>query len=171
MRELSLVATVTNLAKASQAEMQQASNKPPAKPASCCPIHSAVDHAAPMANDCVQPTQCVHRLHKLMCMLRTSQKSIPKVVCFVQVTGSDDKTWKMWHLPKGDLIMSGEGHTDWLAGVAFHPKVIPVAAAYLLCCLPSPCLTIPVFLMFFFLPWSSFATSSLSCWNPFTVLA
>lgn len=57
--------------------------------------------------------------------------SIVKDNCdwFVQVTGSDDKTWKMWHLPKGDLIMSGEGHTDWLAGVAFHPKVLPFAAA------------------------------------------
>ena len=43
----------------------------------------------------------------------------------LQVTGSDDKTWKMWHLPRGDLIMSGEGHTDWVAGVSFHPKVRP----------------------------------------------
>ena len=46
------------------------------------------------------------------------------MVC-LQVTGSDDKTWKMWHLPRGDLIMSGEGHTDWVAGVSFHPKVGP----------------------------------------------
>lgn len=50
-----------------------------------------------------------------------------------QVTGSDDKTWKMWHLPKGDLIMSGEGHTDWVAGVAFHPKVT------LACCTLQTC--------------------------------
>ena len=50
--------------------------------------------------------------------------------CGVQVTGSDDKTWKMWHLPRGDLIMSGEGHTDWLAGVAFHPKVCPAPPFY-----------------------------------------
>ena len=63
---------------------------------------------------------------------------VSQMVWFVQVTGSDDKTWKMWHLPKGDLIMSGEGHTDWLAGVAFHPKVVPVAVAYLLCRLSSP---------------------------------
>lgn len=34
--------------------------------------------------------------------------------------------------------MSGEGHTDWLAGVAFHPKVSPFAVAYLLCLFPSP---------------------------------
>ena len=39
----------------------------------------------------------------------------------VLVTASDDKTWKMWHLPAGDLIMCGEGHKDWVAGVDFHP--------------------------------------------------
>ena len=29
----------------------------------------------------------------------------------------------MWHLPRGDLIMAGEGHKDWGAGLSFHPKV------------------------------------------------
>ena len=29
----------------------------------------------------------------------------------------------MWHLPRGDLIMAGEGHKDWVAGISFHPKV------------------------------------------------
>ncbi|KAA6428261.1 MAG: sperm-associated antigen 16 -like [Trebouxia sp. A1-2] len=47
----------------------------------------------------------------------------------IVVTGSDDKTWKMWHLPRGDLIMSGEGHTDWVAGVSFHPKGSHLASA------------------------------------------
>lgn len=28
----------------------------------------------------------------------------------ILVTASDDKTWKMWHMPGGDLIMCGEGH-------------------------------------------------------------
>ena len=28
----------------------------------------------------------------------------------ILVTASDDKTWKMWHMPAGDLIMCGEGH-------------------------------------------------------------
>lgn len=41
----------------------------------------------------------------------------------VLVTGSDDRTWKMWSLPRGDLIMSGEGHSDWLSDVDFHPHV------------------------------------------------
>ncbi len=39
----------------------------------------------------------------------------------ILVTVSDDKTWKMWHMPAGDLIMCGEGHKDWVAGVDFHP--------------------------------------------------
>ena len=37
-------------------------------------------------------------------------------------TGSDDTTWKLWSVPNGDLIMSGEGHVDWVGGVEFHPK-------------------------------------------------
>mmetsp|Transcript_21956 Transcript_21956/g.60940 ORF Transcript_21956/g.60940 Transcript_21956/m.60940 type:complete len:573 (+) Transcript_21956:173-1891(+) len=40
----------------------------------------------------------------------------------IVVTASDDKTWKMWHLPAGDLIMCGEGHKGWVSGVDFHPK-------------------------------------------------
>ena len=39
----------------------------------------------------------------------------------ILATGSDDTTWKLWSLPAGDLIMSGEGHQDWIGGVAFHP--------------------------------------------------
>lgn len=40
----------------------------------------------------------------------------------IVVTASDDRSWKMWHLPRGDLIMAGEGHKDWVAGISFHPK-------------------------------------------------
>lgn len=34
---------------------------------------------------------------------------------------SDDETWKVWSVPNCDLLMSGEGHRDWVSGVAFHP--------------------------------------------------
>ena len=34
---------------------------------------------------------------------------------------SDDCTWKLWTLPSGDLIMSGEGHKEWLSSADFHP--------------------------------------------------
>jgi WD40 repeat protein len=36
--------------------------------------------------------------------------------------GSDDCSWRMFHLPSGELVMSGEGHAGWLAAVAFHPQ-------------------------------------------------
>jgi WD40 repeat protein len=41
----------------------------------------------------------------------------------IVATASDDCTWKMWSLPEGEIIMSGDGHKDWVAGVNFHPKV------------------------------------------------
>ena len=34
----------------------------------------------------------------------------------ILATGSDDTTWKLWSVPSGDLIMSGEGHLDWIGG-------------------------------------------------------
>lgn len=37
-------------------------------------------------------------------------------------TGSDDYTWKIWTLNAGELIMSGEGHKDWISSVGFHPR-------------------------------------------------
>lgn len=40
----------------------------------------------------------------------------------VAATASDDRTWKMWAMPRGDLILSGEGHKDWIASVKFHPR-------------------------------------------------
>eukprot|EP00294_Goniomonas_avonlea_P016044 CAMPEP_0114561352 /NCGR_PEP_ID=MMETSP0114-20121206/11957_1 /TAXON_ID=31324 /ORGANISM="Goniomonas sp, Strain m" /LENGTH=606 /DNA_ID=CAMNT_0001746979 /DNA_START=71 /DNA_END=1888 /DNA_ORIENTATION=- len=39
----------------------------------------------------------------------------------IVATASDDSTWKMWSLPAGDIIMSGDGHKDWVAGIDFHP--------------------------------------------------
>ena len=37
-------------------------------------------------------------------------------------TASDDTTWKLWNLPSGELIMSGEGHKDWISGCSFDPS-------------------------------------------------
>lgn len=47
----------------------------------------------------------------------------------VLATCSDDKTWKLWSVPKGDLIMSGDGHKDWVANCAFHPRDALLATA------------------------------------------
>ena len=41
----------------------------------------------------------------------------------VVAVGSDDTTWKMWSVDDGELMMSGDGHQDWIAGLDFHPKV------------------------------------------------
>ncbi|KAL5486398.1 hypothetical protein EMCRGX_G018868 [Ephydatia muelleri] len=40
----------------------------------------------------------------------------------VLVTTSDDHTWKMWAMEGGDLLMTGEGHSDWVGRAAFHPN-------------------------------------------------
>jgi len=39
----------------------------------------------------------------------------------VLATVSDDCTWKVWNLGNGELLMSAEGHKDWVSGVDFHP--------------------------------------------------
>lgn len=39
----------------------------------------------------------------------------------VLATVSDDWSWKMWAVPSGDIIMTGEGHKDWLSNCDFHP--------------------------------------------------
>ena len=40
----------------------------------------------------------------------------------ILATTSDDHTWKMWAVPSGDIIMTGEGHTDWMSACDFHPS-------------------------------------------------
>mmetsp|Transcript_21298 Transcript_21298/g.34450 ORF Transcript_21298/g.34450 Transcript_21298/m.34450 type:complete len:587 (+) Transcript_21298:122-1882(+) len=40
----------------------------------------------------------------------------------VIATASDDRTWKLWSIPKGELILSGSGHKSWISGIDFHPK-------------------------------------------------
>lgn len=42
-----------------------------------------------------------------------------KSIC---VSTSDDASWKMWSVPDCQLIMSGEGHKDWVSDCDFHPK-------------------------------------------------
>jgi WD40 repeat protein/outer membrane murein-binding lipoprotein Lpp len=39
----------------------------------------------------------------------------------IVATASDDSSWRMWTVPNGELVMSGEGHTDWLSSIEFHP--------------------------------------------------
>ncbi|XP_061429011.1 sperm-associated antigen 16 protein [Lethenteron reissneri] len=39
----------------------------------------------------------------------------------ILVTASDDQLWKMWSIPNGDIIMTGQGHTDWIGDCDFNP--------------------------------------------------
>ncbi|KAM3599795.1 uncharacterized protein V6R79_011712 [Siganus canaliculatus] len=44
----------------------------------------------------------------------------------IAVSTSDDCTWRLWALPAagekvGQLVLTGEGHSDWLSDCSFHP--------------------------------------------------
>ncbi|KAM6975673.1 sperm-associated antigen 16 protein [Tautogolabrus adspersus] len=44
----------------------------------------------------------------------------------VLASASDDRSWRLWALPAdgekvGQMVMTGEGHSDWLSGCSFHP--------------------------------------------------
>ncbi|XP_067084740.1 sperm-associated antigen 16 protein [Osmerus mordax] len=41
---------------------------------------------------------------------------------FILASSSDDQLWKLWGMPVGEMVMTGEGHTDWLSGCSFHPN-------------------------------------------------
>ena len=47
----------------------------------------------------------------------------------VLATVSDDETWKLWSIPNCELIMSGEGHREWIAGIEFHPRGTHIATS------------------------------------------
>ncbi|XP_068430537.1 sperm-associated antigen 16 protein [Clinocottus analis] len=45
----------------------------------------------------------------------------------ILATASDDRSWRLWELlPNGEkvgrMMLSGEGHSDWLSGCSFHPN-------------------------------------------------
>lgn len=43
---------------------------------------------------------------------------------------SDDGTWRLFSLPRGELLLKGEGqHQSWIAGIAIHPKGTLAATA------------------------------------------
>ena len=50
----------------------------------------------------------------------------------ILATASDDRTWKLWSLPNGELILTGHGHSDWVAGCDFHPSYVVLLLAKLM---------------------------------------
>nr|BAB30201.1 unnamed protein product [Mus musculus] len=39
------------------------------------------------------------------------------------ISCSEDRLWKMVGLPQGNVLLTGSGHTDWLSGCCFHPRL------------------------------------------------
>ncbi|XP_036410913.1 sperm-associated antigen 16 protein [Megalops cyprinoides] len=39
----------------------------------------------------------------------------------VVASAGEDRLWKVWGVPEGEALMTGEGHSDWLSGCSFHP--------------------------------------------------
>ncbi|XP_038590405.1 sperm-associated antigen 16 protein [Micropterus salmoides] len=64
---------------------------------------------------------CSIRAHKLpiSCIALHPRKRILASAC-------DDRSWRLWELPAngekvGQMLLTGEGHSDWLSGCSFHP--------------------------------------------------
>ncbi|KAM4836370.1 sperm-associated antigen 16 protein isoform 1-T1 [Thomomys bottae] len=38
------------------------------------------------------------------------------------ISCSEDRLWKLVSLPKGNVLLTGSGHTDWLSSCCFHPS-------------------------------------------------
>lgn len=71
----------------------------------------AKDKLNPLLNEVFEP------INPHMSMIKTFKGHLMGVTCLsvnpkknILATGSDDTTWKLWSIPNGDLIMSGEGH-------------------------------------------------------------
>ncbi|XP_071323101.1 sperm-associated antigen 16 protein [Trachinotus anak] len=64
---------------------------------------------------------CSIRAHKLpiSCISLHPRK-------LILASASDDRSWRLWMLPAdgekvGQMLLTGEGHSDWLSGCSFHP--------------------------------------------------
>ncbi|XP_065821280.1 sperm-associated antigen 16 protein isoform X1 [Labrus bergylta] len=67
----------------------------------------------------------------LSCSVRAHQLPISCIDLhprkMVLSSASDDHSWRLWALPAdgekvGQMVMTGEGHSDWLSGCSFHPE-------------------------------------------------
>ncbi|XP_029300711.1 LOW QUALITY PROTEIN: sperm-associated antigen 16 protein [Cottoperca gobio] len=52
----------------------------------------------------------------------------------ILASASDDRSWKLWVLQAngekvGQMVMTGEGHSDWLSGCSFHPDGAKLATS------------------------------------------
>ena len=79
-----------------------------------------------LQRSCITCRECASRQHQTApdARLSRSPASQPASVSRPsrRCAGSDDCTWRMYHLPSAEPVVSGEGHTGWLSAVAFHPE-------------------------------------------------
>ncbi|XP_034565193.1 sperm-associated antigen 16 protein [Notolabrus celidotus] len=66
----------------------------------------------------------------LSCSIRAHQLPISCIHLhprkMILASASDDRSWRLWALPVdgekvGQMVLTGEGHSDWLSGCSFHP--------------------------------------------------
>ncbi|XP_012732949.2 sperm-associated antigen 16 protein [Fundulus heteroclitus] len=67
---------------------------------------------------------------QLSCSIRAHQQPVSCIALHPRnpllASASHDRTWRLWHLPRsgekvGQVLLRGEGHSDWLSGCTFHP--------------------------------------------------
>ena len=94
--------SMNQMGKASMAQLSQGPKKTPI-PKQDPPNPNLVEEYEPM-NTHMNPVKTNKgHLMGVTCLSYNPKKDI-------LATGSDDTTWKLWSVPGGDLIMSGEGH-------------------------------------------------------------
>ena len=117
---------VNNNSVISKPNKENKDNKNKEKPSKNNPMFTSIPKPLinPYENEEIQPV-----LNKQLGPVKTFKghmQSISRCKMFNKkpflATASDDMTWKLWHMPRGELLMSGEGHNDWISDIAFHPK-------------------------------------------------
>ncbi|KAK2888610.1 sperm-associated antigen 16 protein [Channa argus] len=70
------------------------------------------------------------RFFSLACSIRAHHLPISCITLhprkLILASTSDDHSWRLWVLPAkgekvGQMVLTGEGHSDWLSGCSFHP--------------------------------------------------
>ncbi|XP_031970612.1 sperm-associated antigen 16 protein isoform X1 [Corvus moneduloides] len=88
----------------------------PVDPEGTPDFEHAKEHTQPLKSGQYQLSSIV-KVHDfaVSCLALHPRKSIV-------LTGGDDRLWKTWGFPDGNILMTGEGHTDWLSGCCFRPS-------------------------------------------------
>ncbi|KAM7049279.1 sperm-associated antigen 16 protein isoform 2-T2 [Acridotheres tristis] len=79
-------------------------------------LEQAKEHTQPLKSGQYQLSSIL-KVHDfaVSCLAVHPQKKIV-------LSGGDDRLWKTWGFPDGNILLTGEGHTDWLSGCCFRPS-------------------------------------------------